>query len=85
MSLHSIYSKHTTSVSELKSSPSGVLKSSNGAPVAILSHNEPIGYFMSTEVFEALVEDREEAYFVNIAKKRLEEKSEFVEVKLDDL
>lgn len=46
---------HSTSIMELKRSPSAVLKQAGSEPIAVLIHNRPAAYLLSPEVYEAML------------------------------
>jgi antitoxin StbD len=81
--MQTIHATTTVSISELKKNPSDVIRRSQGAPVAILNHNRPTAYLVPAEAFEAMMEQLDDQYLVQIAKDRQQERS--IKVTLDDL
>lgn len=79
--MQNIFADVTVSVSELKKNPSRVL--AGGIPVAVLNHNRVMGYRVSAELYEAMMERLDDLDLVKIAKARLGEGS--VPVNLHDL
>lgn len=73
------------SISELKKSPMALLNKANGEPIAILNHNKPAAYLIPAIAYDLFVEILEERELTSVIKKRLLEKNQAVEVKLDDL
>jgi len=73
----------TVSISDLKKNPSDVIKQSNGAPVAILNHNRPTAYLVPAAAFEAIMEQLDDQYLIQLVKDRQQERS--VKVLLDEL
>ncbi|WP_375592168.1 type II toxin-antitoxin system Phd/YefM family antitoxin [Chitiniphilus eburneus] len=71
------------SISELKRSPSAVLKESNGRPVAVLNHNRPEAYLVPAAVYERMVEMLEDLEDAKLVRERRNEP--VIEVSLDDL
>lgn len=75
----------SVSVSELKKSPTALLNKANGEPIAILNHNKPAAYLIPASAYNLFVEILEELELTNLVKKRLLEKTQAIEVKLNDL
>lgn len=73
----------TVSISDLKKNPSDIIKRSHGAPVAILNHNRPTAYLVPAAAFEAIMEQLDDQFLVQLVKDRQQERS--VKVSLDDL
>lgn len=73
----------TVSISDLKKNPSEIIKRSHGAPVAILNHNRPTAYLVPAAAFEAIMEQLDDQFLVQLVKNRQEERS--VKVSLDEL
>ncbi len=73
------------SISELKKSPMALLNKANGEPIAILNHNKPAAYLIPAIAYDLFVEILEERELTGLIKKRLLEKNQAIEVKLDDL
>jgi len=72
-------------MSEFKRNPAQVLRTAGEKPVAVLNHNRPAFYMISPKLFEALVEELADRELVNLARKRLLEKDNAVDVDLDQL
>ena len=83
--MHTILSNFTASLSELKRAPMKVLYEAHGEPVAILNHNTPEAYLVPAKAYEALMDMLEDIELAKIVRQRQGEKSEAVEVDLDDL
>ena len=62
-----------------------MLNRAGGEPIAILNHNKPTAYIIPAIVYERMLEVIENAELLEIAKDRLSEKENAVQVKLDDL
>jgi len=80
-----IYANLSASVSELKRNPTALLNLADGQPVAILNHNKPTAYLVSAEIFARILDALEDMELLELAKTRLEEKDQAIQVKLDDL
>jgi len=63
------------SITELKANPMKVVKSAEGEPVAVLSHNVPAFYCVPAEAYEKLMDKLEDLELLAIAKERENEES----------
>ena len=57
-----ILANYTTSISELKKSPSSIIENANGESIAILNHNQPSAYLVPSELYENMLEMLDEYY-----------------------
>ena len=81
-----ILANYTTSISELKKSPSSIIENANGQSIAILNHNRASAYLVPSEVYEKMMDILDEYYLIQEVKERLDYKdSELIEVSLDEL
>ena len=81
-----ILANYTTSISELKKSPSSIIENANGESIAILNHNRPSAYLVPSEVYEKMMDMLDEYYLIQEVKERLNYKdNELIEVSLDEL
>ncbi len=81
-----ILANYTTSISELKKSPSSIIENANGQSIAILNHNRPSAYLVPSEVYEKMMDMLDEYYLIQEVKERLNYKdNELIEVSLDEL
>ena len=83
--MDTIFADLSVSMSEFKRNPAQVLRTAGEKPVAVLNHNRPAFYMISPKLFEALVEELADRELVNLARQRLLEKGNAVEVDLDQL
>ncbi|MCP3965946.1 MAG: type II toxin-antitoxin system prevent-host-death family antitoxin [Lentisphaerae bacterium] len=81
--MHTVLSDYTASITELKKSPTKVLKESHGEPVAILNHNKPEAYLINAKHWEAIFDALDDIELGELVKERMNE-AEF-EVTLDEL
>jgi antitoxin StbD len=81
----SIYANYSASISELKKSPSNILKESHGEPVAILNHNKPSAYLLTAELYEILLEKLDDISIKDLIEERRKNSDDFVEVNIDEL
>jgi len=81
--MQAIYATSTVSISDLKKNPSEIISQAHGAPVAILNHNRPTAYLVPAAAYEAMMEQLDDQYLVQLVKERQHERS--VRVSLDEL
>lgn len=79
----SIFASTTVSISDLRKNISSIIDEAGDSAVAVLNHNKPAAYILSAKAYEALLERLDDAYLVELAKKRRVGK--FVKVRLDEL
>lgn len=82
-STQSIFASTTVSISDLRKNISTIIDEAGDSAVAVLNHNKPAAYILSAKAYEALLERLDDAYLVELAKKRRTGK--FVKVRLDEL
>ena len=75
-----IFARNTVN---LRRNPSEVIEVANQSPVAVLNHNKPAAYLISTATYEDMLEQLEDAALTKIVKARAGGK--IVKVKLEDL
>jgi antitoxin StbD len=83
--MKTISASTTVSVSELKKNLSAIIKNADGEPVAILNHNIPTAYLVPSNTYEELISKLEDYELGRIIKEREKDKSNAVEVKLNEL
>ncbi|WP_016955547.1 type II toxin-antitoxin system Phd/YefM family antitoxin [Catenovulum agarivorans] len=75
----------SASISELKKSPTALLNEAAGSPIAILNHNKPAAYLIPADTYEWMMEMLDDIELTKLVKERLKDKSQAIEVSLDDL
>jgi antitoxin StbD len=80
-----ILSNYAASITELKKSPSDILKKAGNQPVAILNHNTPSAYLVPANTYEQLIELIDEYMLSKEVNKRLKDDFTPIEVSLDEL
>jgi len=80
-----LHSKFSASISELKKSPSNLLKQAGNEPIAILNHNTPSAYLVPSQTYEKMMDMLEEYMLAETVKERLASDETPVEVDLDEL
>lgn len=80
-----ILAKYTTSISELKKSPSSVIEDAGNEAVAILNHNKPSAYIVPSALYESMMDIIDDYHLAQVVRERLNDGEETVEVNIDDL
>jgi len=80
-----ILANYTTSISELKKSPSSVIEDAGGEAVAILNHNKPSAYLVPSELYESMMDIIDDYHLAQIVRERMNDAEEPIEVSLDEL
>ena len=81
-----ILSNYTASITELKKSPTQLLKDAGNEAVAILNHNVVSAYMVPSELYEKMMDIIDDYHLSQIVKERLKYKEEdLIEVNIDDL
>jgi len=85
--MNAIHAGVTVSVTELRESPTRILKRAEDEDqaVAILNHNKPAGYIISPRMMEAMLDSIADRIAENRAEKRLATLNKARKVKLDEL
>jgi antitoxin StbD len=78
-----IFANTTVSISDLRKNISSIIDEAGDSAVAVLNHNKPAAYLLSAKAYESLLERLDDAYFLELAKKRRQGKT--VKVRLNDL
>jgi antitoxin StbD len=80
-----ILSNFTASITELKKSPSELLKNAGDETIAILNHNIPSAYLVPAKTYEKLMDILDDYMLSKDVRNRLNENFTPVEVSLNDL
>lgn len=83
--MQAILSNYTASITELKKSPTQLLKNAGDEVVAILNHNVADAYLVPAQTYEAMLEMLDEYKLSKELQKRLEEDVTPVAVSIDEL
>ena len=75
----------SASISEFKKNPTALLNEADGSAVAILNHNKPAAYLVPAGAYEELMEALEDYELAKLVESRRTERSQAVEVDIDDL
>ena len=80
-----IFATQTASISELKTNPSALIKQSDGESIAILNHNKPVAYLVSTDMYERMMEVMDDMALSQTVSARMNDGKVPIKVTLDDL
>ena len=81
-----ILANYTASITELKKSPTQLLKDAGDEAVAILNHNVASAYLVPSELYEKMVDIVDDYYLRKIIDERLNyREKDLIEVNIDDL
>ena len=85
--MNAIHAGITIGVTELRDSPTRILKlaEDEDQAVAILNHNKPAGYIVSPRMMEAMLDSIADRIAENRAKSRISTLSKARRIKLDEL
>ena len=77
----------TVSMSDFKKNPAKVLREAKAQPVAVLNHNKAAFYMIEPALFEALIDEVEDAQILPMLKARIASaaKGHYTEVDIDDI
>jgi len=81
-----ILANYTASITELKKSPTQLLKDAGDEAVAILNHNVASAYLVPSGLYEKMMDIIDDHHLRKIVDERLNyDEEELIEVSLDDL
>ena len=80
-----ILANYTASITELKKSPTQLLKDAGDEAVAILNHNVASAYLVPSELYEKMMDIIDDYYLSQIVKERLNDNKKPIRVDIDDL
>ena len=60
----------TVGISEFKKNPGAALRNAKGAPIAVLSHNEPSFYVVQPEIMQRLADELQDRDFAALIMSR---------------
>ena len=85
--MQSLLTDLTISMSEFKKNPAKVLREAQTQPVAVLSHNKAAFYMVDPLLFEALIDEVEDAQLLPMLRARVARaaKGQFTEVDIDSV
>jgi antitoxin StbD len=83
--LTKIYANYAVSISQLKRNPQALIDNAHGDIIALLNRNRPTAYIVPAETFDWLMEVAEDIELGQIIEERKGEKTEAVEVGIDEL
>ena len=80
-----ILANYTASITELKKSPTQLLKDAGDEAVAILNHNVASAYLVPSHMYEKMMEVMDDYYLRQEIDEALKDTSKLIRVELDDL
>lgn len=80
-----ILANYTASITELKKSPTQLLKDAGDEAVAILNHNVASAYLVPSALYEKMMNIIDDYYLAQIVKERLNDGEEPIRVNIDEL
>ena len=81
-----ILANYTASITELKKSPTQLLKDAENEAVAILNHNVVSAYLVPSSLYAKMMDAMDDYYLSTIVDERLDyDEDDLIEVSLDDL
>lgn len=83
--MNTILANYTASITELKKSPTELLKNAGDEAIAILNHNSPSAYLIPSKTYEKLMEIVEEYQLSKIVEERLNDGEKSIKVDIDEL
>ena len=83
--LTKIHAGLSVSISELKRNPQAIINDANGEAIALLNRNKPTAYIIPAKTYEMLLEMAEDVELAEIIEQRKSEKTDAVEINIDDL
>lgn len=85
--MQTLLSELTVSMSDFKKNPAKVLREAKAQPVAVLNHNKAAFYMVDPVLFEALIDEVEDAQLLPMLKARIASaaKGHYTEVDIDSV
>jgi len=80
-----ILANYTASITELKKSPTQILKDAGDEAVAILNHNIASAYLVPSALYEKMMDIVDDYHLSKIVDERLNDGSKPIRVDIDDL
>ena len=80
-----ILANYTASITELKKSPTQLLKDAGDKAVAILNHNVASAYLVPSALYEKMMDIMDDYYLQQEVEEVLKDQSKPIKVELDDL
>ena len=83
--LTKIHADYTVSITDLKKNPQALIDNAHGEAIALLNRNKPTAYIIPATTYEKLMDLAEDIELGRIIEERKAEKTDAVEVSLDEL
>lgn len=82
--MNTIFADRTVSISQFKASPAKAIEEAGNRPVAVLSHNKPMFYAISADLFSKIADIIDDYELSRVVRERLEN-PKIVDVSIDEL
>ncbi len=83
--MQSMLAKYTASITELKQSPTQLLKDAGNEAIAILNHNVTSAYLVPNDLYIKMVDIIDDYYLLKEVETRLHDGEKPIRVNIDDL
>ena len=83
--MNTILANYTASITELKKSPTELLKNAGDEAIAILNHNSPSAYLIPSKTYEKMMEIIEEYQLSKLVEERLNDSEKSIKVDIGEL
>ena len=83
--LTKIHADYSVSITDLKRNPQALINNAGGEIIALLNRNKPTAYIVPAETYERLMDLAEDIELGRIIEDRKAEKTDAVEIGLDEL
>jgi len=80
-----ILAKYTASITELKQSPTLLLKNAGNEAIAILNHNVASAYLVPSDLYAKMIDIIDDYHLAREVEKRLNDGEKPIRVDIDDL
>ena len=80
-----ILSNYTASITELKKSPTQLLKQAGDEAVAILNHNVASAYLVPSSLYEKMMDIIDDYYLAKEVEERLNDGEKSIKIDIDEL
>ena len=80
-----ILSNYTASITELKKSPTQLLRQAGNEAIAILDHNAPSAYLAPSALYEKMMDIIDDYYLSKEVEQRLQDNEKPIKVGIDEL
>ena len=83
--MQSVLANYTASITELKQSPTQLLKDAGNEAIAILNHNVTSAYLVPSDLYAKMIDIIDDHFLAQEVEKRLNDGEKPIRVDIDDL